>query len=220
MTVHRTRSPVPKDYTLYNQSLKAVQQHPYLGILLSHDLRWNQHVDKIVEKANSASLGFVKRNLYSCSERTKRAVYITLVRPHLEYASAVSGTLINIIRWTKIEAVQNRAARFIKNNYEFTSSVSQMKHDLSLEPLCERRKHHRLHIFHKAVNTNMALPVPSYYLHPTRPTRNSTSSSYIQPMAHRDYNAQSFFPKTIKQWNSISPQSRELDFLSFCLELH
>ena len=45
-------------------------------------------MDKIVKEANS-SVGFVKRNLYSCSERTKRAAYITLVRPHLEYASAV-----------------------------------------------------------------------------------------------------------------------------------
>ena len=68
MSVHRTKSPIHRDYTLYNQSLEAVQQHPYLGILLSHDLRWNQHVDKIVKKANS-SLGFVKRNLYSCSEK-------------------------------------------------------------------------------------------------------------------------------------------------------
>ena len=218
MTVHRTRSPVHKDYTLYNQSLKAVQQHPYLGVLLSHDLRWNHHVDKIVKKANS-SLGFVKRNLYLCSERTKRAAYITLVRPHLEYASAVWDPYQHN-QVDQIEAVQNRAARFIKNNYEFTSSVSQMKHDLSLESLCERRKHHRLHIFHKAVNSNIALPVPNYYLHPTRLTRNSKSSSYIQPMAHCDYYAQSFFPKTIKQWNSISPQIRELDYLSFCSELY
>ena len=135
---------------------------------------------------------------------------------HLQF-----GTLINIIRWTKLKLCKNdRAAGYIKNNYEFTSGVSQMKHDLSLEPLCERRKQHRLHIFHKAVNTNIALPVPSYYLHRTPPTRNSTSSSYIQLMAHRDYYAQSFFPKTIKQWNSISPQIRDLDFLSFFSELH
>ena len=127
MTVHRTRSPDHKNNTLYHQSLKAVQQHSFLGILLSHDLRWNQHVAKIVKKANS-SLGFVKRNLYSCSERTKRAAYITLVRPHLEYASAVWDPYQHN-QVDQIEAVQNRAARFIKSNYEFTSSVSQMKHD-------------------------------------------------------------------------------------------
>ena len=33
--------------------------------------------------------GVVKWNLYPCSEATKRAAYITLVRPHLEYGSAL-----------------------------------------------------------------------------------------------------------------------------------
>ena len=176
-------------------------------------------MDKIVKEANS-SVGFVKRNLYSCSERTKRAAYITLVRPHLEYASAVWDPYQHN-QVDQIEAVQKwSGCRIHQEQLWIHISVSQMKHDLSLEPLCERRKHHRLHIFHKAVNTNIALPVPSYYLHPTPPTRNSTSSSYIQLMAHRDYYAQSFFPKTIKQWNSISPQIRDLDFLSFLSELH
>ena len=34
MSVFLSRSPVVKDYTLYNQTLVAVQQHPYLGVLL------------------------------------------------------------------------------------------------------------------------------------------------------------------------------------------
>ncbi|CAH3022861.1 unnamed protein product [Porites evermanni] len=32
MSVFRSRSPVVKDYTLYNQTLVAVQQHPYLAV--------------------------------------------------------------------------------------------------------------------------------------------------------------------------------------------
>ena len=132
LSVHRTKSPIHRDHTLYNQSLNAVQQHPYLGILLSHDLRWNQHVNNIVKKANS-SLGFVKRNLHSCSEKTKRAAYITLVRPHLEYATAVCDPYRQN-QVNQIESVQNRAARFIKSNYEYTSSITQMKY-LSLDPL-------------------------------------------------------------------------------------
>ena len=32
---------------------------------------------------------FVKRNLYPCSEITKRLAYTTIVGPNLEYASAV-----------------------------------------------------------------------------------------------------------------------------------
>ena len=187
------------------ESLNAVQQYLYLGILLLHDVRWNQHVNKIVKKANSP-LGFVKRNLYSCSEKTKHAAYITPVRPPLLYATVVWDPYRQN-QVNQIESVQNRTARFIKSNYEYTASITQMKYHLSLDPLNEQKRIHRLQIFHKAVNTNITLTVPSYYQHSICSFRNSSSSSFIQPMAHHDYYAQSFFPKTIKQWNSISPKT-------------
>ena len=88
MSVYRSRSPGVKDYSLYNQALVAVQQHHYSGVLLSSDLRWNSHVGKNVKKGNS-TLAFVKRNLYTCSEETKQAAYVSLVRPHVEYVTAV-----------------------------------------------------------------------------------------------------------------------------------
>ena len=38
-----------------------MKNHPYLGVVLSNDLRWNSHVENIVVKGNK-SLGFVRRN--------------------------------------------------------------------------------------------------------------------------------------------------------------
>ena len=111
MSVCRSRSPGVKDYTLYNQTLVAVQQHPYLGVLLSSDLRWNSHVDRIAKKGNS-SLAFVKRNLYACSEETKRAVYVSLVRPHLEYATAVWDPYRQN-QVERLEAIQSSAVRLL-----------------------------------------------------------------------------------------------------------
>ena len=56
MFVFLNRSPVVKVYFLYNQTPAAVQQHPYLGVLLSSDLRWNSHVSKITKKGNSSQI--------------------------------------------------------------------------------------------------------------------------------------------------------------------
>ena len=72
MSVYRSRSPVVKDYSLYNQTLVAVQQNPYLGVLVFSDLQWNSHVDKTAKKRNSIC-EFVKRNLHACSVETKQA---------------------------------------------------------------------------------------------------------------------------------------------------
>ena len=89
--------------------LVSVINYSYLGVLLSNDLKWNSHVNNIVAKANK-SLGFVKRNLYPCTETTKRLAYVTIVKPTLEYATAVWDPYRQQ-QIDSIEAVQRRAAR-------------------------------------------------------------------------------------------------------------
>ena len=94
-------------------------------------------MDRIAKKGNS-SLAFVKRNLYACSEETKQPAYVSLVRPHLEYATAVWDPYRQN-QVEKLEAIQSRAVRFIKHDYSYNTSVSKLKKSLSLGLLSERR---------------------------------------------------------------------------------
>ena len=48
--------------TLYGQTLEPVDHHPYLGVELQSDLKWNQHIHQVTAKANR-SLGFLRRNI-------------------------------------------------------------------------------------------------------------------------------------------------------------
>ena len=45
--------------------------------------------------------------------------------------------------------VQRRAARWVKQDYRLTNSVSNMMEDLQWSTLCERRKYSRLTTFYK-----------------------------------------------------------------------
>ena len=45
-------------YTLHRQILETIDHIKYLGVHLSHDLRWNKHVAKVTSKANR-TLGFL-----------------------------------------------------------------------------------------------------------------------------------------------------------------
>ncbi|KXJ28647.1 RNA-directed DNA polymerase from mobile element jockey [Exaiptasia diaphana] len=137
MRITRKKEPVLIDYYIDGRKLSPVTNHPYLGVSLSSDLKWNTHVNNIVAKANK-SLGFVKRNLYSCTERTKRTAYVSIVRPTLEYATAVWDPYRQE-QIDAIEAVQRRAARFIKNDYNRSSSVTEMLKCLDLDQLQDRR---------------------------------------------------------------------------------
>ena len=74
--------------TLSYATLSYVDAHPYLGVTLDSKLRWNQHTHIITSKAMQI-LGLIKRNFWFCNEEVKCTLYKSLVRPKLEYASAI-----------------------------------------------------------------------------------------------------------------------------------
>ena len=49
-------------YQLNGTILKQVDTNPYLGIMLSSDMKWTTHINNICKKASS-TLGFIRRNL-------------------------------------------------------------------------------------------------------------------------------------------------------------
>ena len=72
--------------TLDNQVLENVSSVKYLGVKITDDLEWGQHINEITSKATK-TLGFSRRNLTFASKESKVVAYKTLVRP--EYAAPV-----------------------------------------------------------------------------------------------------------------------------------
>ena len=64
--------------------LENVQSEKYLGITISDNMDWGQHISEISSKATK-TLGFLHRNLAFAPWSTKEVAYKTLVRPKLEY---------------------------------------------------------------------------------------------------------------------------------------
>ena len=152
------QKPVLYEYTLHGQKLKHVDAVKYLGVQISHDLRWDKHIDYITSKANS-TLSFLRRNINISNPRVKEQSYTTLVRPVLEYSQTVwdpyTAGGVN-----KIESVQRRAARFTLSRYRRTSSVSAMLAELNWQTLAERRRLARLTIFYKIHYNLVAITMP------------------------------------------------------------
>ena len=78
MTIHRSQKPLTYMYTLDNHILEKVTNNPYLGVILSEDLKWATHIkfssmdiNKICNKANS-TLGFIRRNLKTVIKVSKK----------------------------------------------------------------------------------------------------------------------------------------------------
>ena len=102
-------------YQLNNTILQNVDHNPYLGLLISKDLKWATHIDKISTKASS-TLGFIIRNTRKCPLSCRRTAYIALVRSTLEYGSTVWDPFLKK-DIKRLEKIQKRAARFVKQDY-------------------------------------------------------------------------------------------------------
>ena len=103
-------------YTLEGTNLENVESIKYLGVTITSDLRWNTHVSNVCTKANR-TLGFLRRNLYSCPQEVKEAAYKGLV-PVLDYGSSVWDPP-GVVLQEELESVQKRAARFVTGNYNY-----------------------------------------------------------------------------------------------------
>ena len=136
-------------YQLNNTILQNVNNNPYLGLLISKDLKWANHVDKISKKASS-TLGFVMRNTRKCTLSCRKTAYIALVRSTLEYGSTVWDPFLQK-DIDQLEKIQKRAARFIKQDYRSRDegSMTRMLKELGLPSLESRRKENRLCYMYK-----------------------------------------------------------------------
>ena len=75
---NKRSSKIQANYTLEGTVLENVESIKYLGVTITNDLKWNTHISNVCTKANR-TLGFLRRNLYSCPPDVKEAAYKGLV---------------------------------------------------------------------------------------------------------------------------------------------
>ena len=88
MSKHLKRTAVCVPYTMKGEILERVTDCKYLGVTINEHMNWRPHIDNIVGQAHS-KLAFLERNLSTCPQDLKDRAYKTLVRPAVEYASAI-----------------------------------------------------------------------------------------------------------------------------------
>ena len=104
----------------------------------------------------------------------------------------------------RVEIVQRRAARYVLNCYERSASVTEMLKQLGWETLGLRRKKARLKMLHKMHCNLVAIDLQKYLEPAGRSSRHMHRLSYKVPASElTNYHLYSFFPTTIRDWNSL-----------------
>ncbi len=180
----------------------------YLGVELASDLTWKNHINRTCSKANK-QLAFSRRNLQIKNTKIKDTAYKGLIRPATEYCATI---------WDphhqkyidQLEAVQRRAARFVYNDYSYQSSVTDMIKKLEWESLKLRRRKARLNIFYKIQHHLVAIPLPPFIIRPYR-LKQENPHRYRIVFASTESYKNSFFVRTVFQWNLVPPSIATLD---------
>ena len=213
MRIGRGRSLSQWIYSLSGHPLEQVQHNPYLGVLLSEDLKWTPHITKVTKKANGI-LAFLRRNLRACPQSLKETAYQSLVRSIMEYSSTIwDPHLVKDIM--ALEAVQRRAARFVCSDYGRESSVTQMMNTLGWQPLATRRREARLVLLYKVVHGLVAVPHEGHIRMNNSRTRSNNSLRLHIYSPNTETAKNSFFPKTIKDWNKLNEETVTTESLLF-----
>ena len=113
------------------------------------------HISKIRSKARKV-VGLIYRQFYSMSSTPSLLqLYISLVRPHLEYASPVwDPFLVKDIQ--KLESVQKLALKMCRKTWD--SSYADNLQLFSLPELSSRRKYLSLSYFYNLINGQFEFP--------------------------------------------------------------
>ena len=98
--------------------------------------------------------------------------------------------------------VQRRAARFVSNNYNRLASVTEMLHHLKWDTLEARRNNLRVILLYKIINKLVDIS-PEKQLVLTNSITRGHSQRYLQPSTKTDAYKYSFFPASIRIWNSL-----------------
>jgi hypothetical protein len=180
-----------------------VESAKYLGCTFTSDLRWNDYVNNICNKANR-TIGFLKRNLNIGSTTVKQNAYKALVLALVEYASPVWDHY-HQTEIDRIEMSQRRAARYVTNSHNNRSSVNQMLEHLEWKSLEQRRKVARLTMMYKITNEKVTIPKEERIIPPKRLSINMHDKSFQIPLAASDYMKYSSCSRTIRDWYALPP---------------
>ena len=202
MTVSRKKSPsLPTEpLQLLGNELERVDCYRYLGVLLTSDLSWSPHVTNICTKARRV-LGLLYRRFYgSTSQDSLKQLYLSLVRPHMEYACQVWDPHLAGDK-KAIECVQKFALKLATAKWD--KSYDELLDLADLKPLEDRRVELKLGLLYKILNDLCFFPDGSLEFRNHWSSRSAHHKQLSVPFAHSNSYFYSFFPHTSSIWNTL-----------------
>jgi hypothetical protein len=207
-TLFTTKRPKPiPPLKLGSVTLRRVFSHKHLGLTLTPNLSWNEHISTIIAKANKR-LSIMKAFKYRLSRQALITYYHGFIRPVIEYGDLLYDSCTKELS-DMVEGVQLEAARTVTGAKRYSSHAA-LYTELGWNSLSVRRKMHKLiklfAIHNQLTPEYLSDTLKSYqtkHLYGTRIANNPNQLNY--PTANKELYRKSFFITTIHDWNKLNP---------------
>ena len=205
--------------TISQSPIERVSSFRYLGIILSSSLSWSPHISFVLNKSRKI-LGLLFRHFSPhSSPSTLIRLYISLVRPILEYGSIIwdpsSPTLSH-----SLDSVQLFALKIAS---KFRSSlIPIILSEFNLPSLASRRQKAKLiflfKLYHHFIYFPSQIIYPSLPLS-SYPLRSFNPNNFICSFIRKSSFYNSYLPSTVRYWNSLPSPLKETNSLSLFISL-
>ncbi len=130
MFFHHPRRPsFPLHLTIHGQSVPQVDCHKHLGVILTSTMSWTQHIECITRKSSSmiAVLRHLKSHYHFSASGLVR-VYVSFIRPHLEYG-CLAWCGLSAVCSRRLEALQQKALSICGSHSSCLPPLSKRRSD-------------------------------------------------------------------------------------------
>lgn len=211
LRITKKKNPIRSTYLLGSEKISLTKEEKDLGLIITHNLAWRDHILAKVNTANKM-LRLIKRTCGKYRQpKILTKLYIHLVRPHLEFACEVwsphQAYLTDII-----EGVQRRATRSIVRNKSYLERLKE----LNLLSLKTRRTYFDLIFLFKIKLGLVDINLSDYFDNAGNISYNLryTECSFKLKYARTNVLKFSYFHRVVKEWNDLPLTLRSTDSIS------
>lgn len=206
---HQDADPLLLDLSLNGNTIKQVEQHKLLGVVVDEKLEWKDHTKKICKKISSNLFMLSKLRPLTNTE-TRKMFYDAHIRSHIDYVSTVwdgcSGAGLK-----RLNSLQRRAAKLVHPGKDI--SADQKLQELGILPLTSHLKFNKAILMYKVIHK----PCPEYMRNKFTILSDTDSRRGLEfkyPPARIDFCKQSFAFSGAVLWNSLPKRVKEAGALS------
>ena len=188
-------------YKLSNQELEHVFEEKDLGVIIDADLKFEEHISSKVNKAN-ALVGLIRRTFSFLDATLFKKLYVSFVRPHLEYAQVVWSPYLKKYK-NMLENVQIRATKLVDGMASIP--YHERLKALKLPTLAYRRARGDMIEIFKHIHIYDKKSLSPRYLLNTRPSRKHRYqlATRVPNDSVNGRQTNSFFFRSAKIWNEL-----------------